>query len=67
MTEKYKQAVRNTLTAEAAERLIAGDKTATDDAGFEAIEAECVRLTREELEKGNNDLLRQGPSEYNRR
>ena len=50
MNEDYKEAARRVLTAEAAERYIGGDMTATDDAGHELIQDEVIKITAERCE-----------------
>jgi hypothetical protein len=47
----YEQVVRECLTDEAATRLLAGDMSATDEAGHELISDECSRIAREEAKQ----------------
>jgi len=50
MNEDYKESARRVLTPSAAERYIAGDMTATDDAGHELIQDEVIKITAERCE-----------------
>ena len=54
MHEDYKEAARRVLTAEAAERFIAGDMTATDDAGHEYIAEEANKIAGERCLRANS-------------
>jgi hypothetical protein len=49
MHEDYKEAARRVLSAEAAERFIVGDVTATDEAGREYIADEANKVAAERL------------------